>query len=312
MEEVQPQIVVSVLVVSFNCAAALRQCVQALERSSARDTMEILVVDNGSRDESGRIDQEFSDVTVLRLPRNFGLTQARNIGARTAKGQFLFFLDPDIEVAPDTVAALTARLEADPAAAVVCPLLVDRAGRPVSRVGQLPSPADLYRAWARGDWWSRPLPNTETVSPSALEAGEIATGCADPRAMLLRSQFLRGMNYFDAKYGQFGSNLQLFAQIRTAGKRILLLPGVKVVSHEGEGLWKPEDTTARADLCADYAAGMIRYAKYFGWSAWVGLRLKALAGAFLRAVTFRDPGLHFGVFARLLSGAKIDGSQVGF
>lgn len=316
VEEAQAPLLVSVILVSYNCAPALRRSLEALERSSMRAAMEILVVDSGSRDESSRMDEEFPSITVLRLPRNFGLTKARNIGARTAKGELLFFLDPDIEVQADTVAALAARLQGDPACVLACPLLVDSAGRPVSRIGELPSPAELCRAWSRGECFSPVLPGSRPVPPSALEQQEILTSGPDPRAMLVRSQFLKGMNYFDEKYGQFGSTLQLLAQVATAGKKIVLVPAVKALSREGEGLYRAESVAARADLAADCAAGIIRYARYFGWQRALGMRLKILALALVRALaallTLRDPAFHLGVLSRLLAGFKIDGAQTGF
>jgi len=122
--------------------------------------------------------------------------------------------------------------------------------------------------------------------------------------MLVRAQFLRGMNYFDEKYGQFGSNLQLFAQIRTAAKRIVILTAARAISAEGEGLWKPADTRAKAELCADYAAGLIRFARYFGMRAALRMRARILAGALLAAAAAL---IRFGDFG----GAKIDGSQTG-
>jgi len=146
-EELAPGVAVSAIVVSYNSKEALTRSLAALKASSLGEAMEILVVDCGSRDSSGQIDQEVSGVTVLRLPRHFGLTKARNIGARTAQGRFLLFLDPDIEVLPETVALLAARLDADPSVVIACPLLMDRDGRPASHIGDLPSLERLYQAW---------------------------------------------------------------------------------------------------------------------------------------------------------------------
>lgn len=314
-EELAQAVAVSAIVVSYNSKPALSRSLEALRASSIGEGLEILVVDCGSRDSSSQIDEEFSGITVLRLPRHFGLTKARNIGARTAQGRYLLFLDPGIEVLPETVGLLAAKLDADPGAVIACPLLVDPAGRPVSHLGDLPSLGQLYRAWRRGECWSAALPATAPVKPEALGAGELCAGAADPRAMLVRAQFLRGMNYFDEKYGQFGSNLQLFAQIATAAKKIVLLPAARALTGAGEGVWKPQDTEPRADLCADYAAGLIRYARYRGLGPSLRMRGKVLAGALLDTlgalVSFGEVGFRFAVLTRVLRGAKIDGSQTG-
>src|SRR5579884_1671887 len=109
MDDVSPQETktsprVTAVIPSFNNLDALRRCVAALEQSNPREALEIIVVDKGSRDDSAAIDSEFPNVTVLRLPRNFGNTKALNIGMRTAAGELIFFLVPEVEVTPDTVA----------------------------------------------------------------------------------------------------------------------------------------------------------------------------------------------------------------
>src|ERR1035438_2845919 len=82
-EEQPPAPKVTALIYSYNRAAALRRCIAALERSTGRASLEILVVDKGSQDESPNLDSEFPNTTFLRLPRNFGNTKALNIGMHT-------------------------------------------------------------------------------------------------------------------------------------------------------------------------------------------------------------------------------------
>jgi len=82
--------------------------------------MEIIVVDAASQDESPRLDTEFPNVAFQRMPRNFGATKALNIGARTALGEQIFFIAPEVEAERDTVAKLAAQLEANAETAAVC------------------------------------------------------------------------------------------------------------------------------------------------------------------------------------------------
>lgn len=119
---------VSAILAVHNQAAALRRAIQALERSQDRDRLEIIVVDCGSQDESAQIDSEFEGVTMLRLPLHFGATKALNIGTRTAKAELVFYLSPNVEVAPDTVSKLAAQLETESDTVAVCPLLADPEG----------------------------------------------------------------------------------------------------------------------------------------------------------------------------------------
>jgi GT2 family glycosyltransferase len=130
---------VSAILVALNQIEALRRAVAALDLSTDRERLEILVVDLGSQDGSPQLDSEFPSIVTLRLPHNFGATKAMNIGTRTAKADLVFYLSPDVEVAPDTVQKLADKLEEDSEAAAVCPLLVDQEGKPASRVYKLPT-----------------------------------------------------------------------------------------------------------------------------------------------------------------------------
>ncbi len=116
----------------YNRAEALRRAIQALERSRDRERLEILVVDNGSQDESPQLDIDYPEITLMRLPHHFGATKAMNIGVRTAKAKILFFLSPCVEVEPDvTITKLADQLELETDAAARCARsLVDAEGTP--------------------------------------------------------------------------------------------------------------------------------------------------------------------------------------
>ena len=163
MQDTPPPPRISALIVSNNQAAALRRSLAALEKSRNRELMEIILVDNGSTDGSPSLDTDFPNITVLRLPRNFGSTKALNIGIRTAIGEYLLLLEPETEVSPDTVALLAARLDREAEASAVCPLLTSPADEPVSRILPLPT-ADYFHAVCRGS-----APEGRPVDP-ALEA----------------------------------------------------------------------------------------------------------------------------------------------
>ena len=297
---------VSVLIVSHNKAPSLRRCLESVERSTNRENIEIVVVDNGSGDGTSQIGSEFPNLRLLRLPRNFGLTKALNIGIRASSGEFVLFLKPEAEVFPDTVSALAGRLEAEPEAVAVCPLLIDAGGEPATRVYRLPTPNSIYLAW-RLDGFRETVP----VDPAA-ESLAVEYPILD--AFMIRGYFLKGMRYLDERYGQFWADAELCFQIRRASKKILLLPGIRAVDHSDKSRPAPLEPAARALLSADCALGAVAYVgKHYGFAAGLKLRLAAclrcLASAVLALVSLRDPGYHFARLNFLLNGQKIDGSQ---
>jgi len=90
---------ISVIVPAHDAAATLARCLTAL-RASALEHDELIVVDDGSGDDSARIAQEVSH-QVVRLAACRGAGAARNAGARVATGSILLFIDADVVVSPD-------------------------------------------------------------------------------------------------------------------------------------------------------------------------------------------------------------------
>ncbi len=277
-EEEQPQVRVTAIVVSFNNVEQLRVCLTALQASQDREALEIIVVDKGSRDGSATIDAEFPNVTVLRLPRNFGNTKALNISMRTAVADLMFFLAPEVTVKPDTIAQLEQQMAADPDAVAVCPVL------DTNQFYRLPTPAS-------GD-------KLDVVSVDSGEAVVPVEG-ATFDAMLASKYFIRGINFLDEKYGESWSDVDLCFQIRRSGKKVLAAPAITC-------LYTPRPDrfpdSALKVLEADRVAGAARYfGKYYGFMSSLMYKLKATLGALFSG--------RIGLFIALLGSRKVDGTQ---
>ena len=295
---------VSVLLVALNNAAEVRRCLTELEASGSRGSMDISVVDSGSMDECSRMDSEFPAIRMHRLPRNFGVVKALNIAMRTAGGEFFLFLEPSVEVAPNTVSALVAQMDQAPDAIAVCPAMVTPAGETVTRIHPLPVPAELYQACRDGDFsaWSAP----------DVEAESLEVDFVKPPVLLVRAAFMKGMRFLDERYGQHWWDLEICTQIRRASKKILLLPRVRVVVRPTA---TPEySADARGLLAADRSlCAALWVGKHYGaleqWKFGMRMHLAALGRAIVGILTFRDTGFRLAYLSSLVSGQKVDGSQ---
>lgn len=91
----------SVIVPVLNGGEDFRRCLQSIRQGETQPN-ELIVVNDGSRDDSGNIARQFG-AKVIDLPRAHGPAFARNRGASLAEGEILFFVDADVTVQPDTV-----------------------------------------------------------------------------------------------------------------------------------------------------------------------------------------------------------------
>jgi len=250
-----------------------RRCLESIEASDARATLQVIAVDNGSTDGSAGIGDDFPNVQFIRLPKNFGLTKALNLGWRAADAEYVFFLHDDTEVQPTAVSILADALDTHSEAAAVCPLLVDEKGEPAPQLGSLPP---------TGEW--RP------AAPGPPVAVEFPRGAA----LMARVYFIKALRQIDERYGQFGSDADLAAEIRRASRKILLVPSARV-RHWGRSSYSAMEG---ADFLSSRAVFL---GKYQGFGAGIRARIAAVLGPLV--------GLRLGELKYTIAGQKIDGTQ---
>lgn len=100
----------SVIIPVYNVVGTLRRCVDSVMAQDV-DDMEIIIVDDGSTDGSAVICDEYkSPRTIVVHQSNAGLSEARNVGIRLARGEFVTFVDSDDYIEPDSYPTLLMRM----------------------------------------------------------------------------------------------------------------------------------------------------------------------------------------------------------
>jgi N-acetylglucosaminyl-diphospho-decaprenol L-rhamnosyltransferase len=122
---------VTVVVVNWNNPALTEECCASLaaqELPDPSDSIELIVVDNGSTDGSAeRLRRTVPSATVLALPRNLGFGGGANEGIRRSSGEVVVLLNNDARAEPRFLSALTDCLRGGPddVAAVTARILLD-------------------------------------------------------------------------------------------------------------------------------------------------------------------------------------------
>ena len=260
---------VSVIIVSRNRKELLKHSLEALGVPH-----QVIVVDNGSTDGSAGLEEEFPAARFIRLPKNFGLTKALNLGIRSAEGEYLLLMHADACISAAGVEQLADLLEATPEVGAICPKLETG-----NQVSALPTP-------------SHPYPDWHSAGDAEFEDVECATGAA----IMLRHQFIRAMRQIDERYGNYGSDIDLCAQVvLRAAKKVRIACNVKAL-HD---VSRTDDSLLEADRIIGTAVFL---GKYYGF--WAGMKFR-IAKTLQSVFSFR-----WGMAKHLLSNQKLDGTHV--
>jgi len=123
---------VSIVIAVYNGAPTIERALASVFAQTYTD-YEVIVVNDGSTDDTGAVLAHLGDRIRLITQGNRGLSAARNAGVRASTGEYVAFLDDDDEWMPEKLARCVPVLEADRDCALVYTLAlkVDPQGRPM-------------------------------------------------------------------------------------------------------------------------------------------------------------------------------------
>jgi GT2 family glycosyltransferase len=108
---------ISIVIPVHNGGENFRRCLASASAIASPDC-EIIVVADGDSDGSWKLAEE-AGMRVVRIPESGGPARARNLGAREARGDILFFVDADVLMSPETVQLVLAAFQTDPGLAAL-------------------------------------------------------------------------------------------------------------------------------------------------------------------------------------------------
>jgi GT2 family glycosyltransferase len=90
---------VSIIIVNWNSAYYVIECIESIFRETKAITFEIIVIDNASYDDCGeKLSERYPDIVFIQSNTNLGFARANNLASSKAKGKTLLFLNPDTKV----------------------------------------------------------------------------------------------------------------------------------------------------------------------------------------------------------------------
>lgn len=222
-----PKPEVSIIIVNYNTAAEIEKCLISIRKAvNSKQKTEIIVVDNASLDNSGEILKKFKNIKLIQNQKNLGFAAANNIGARVAKGDFLFFLNPDTEVKSDTISNLLEFAKKNPSS-IIGPKLLNPDGSTQGSCYNLPTISG-----AVAEFWFGEKGTYEKFAPKVAKPVKVEAIVG--AAMFCPKSIFEKLEGFDPKYFLYYEDLDFCRKAANLKIPVYYYPAAIVIHDVGK------------------------------------------------------------------------------
>lgn len=221
---------VSMILVNYNGAEVVLDCLRSLLQFLHTIPHEIIVVDNASTDGSPTlISEKFPTVTLLKQRENKGFGAGNNAGAKQAKGEFLFFLNTDTVLTSDVLPPLVTLIKKHPEVGIIGTKLLNVDGSLQLSIASEISIAGEYKTRKQLKQ-SNSSQHREIIEQkfAQIQTVDIVIGAA----LFMRRSLFEVLNGFDETFFMYFEESDLCQRVRDRGWTILYTPEVSI-THLG-------------------------------------------------------------------------------
>ena len=230
---------ITILIVNRNSASYLAACLRSLVETHGETSVELLLVDGNSTDESVAVAKRlWPAVKVTMVPEGLGYVRGNNVGLRQARGRYTMFLNSDTVIYPDALQELIRFLDAHPEVGAASGSILNPDGSYQGVVRRFPS--IMNGIFGRRSWLSRRFPNNRwyrQYMQSRQERGaepfrtEILSACS----LVVRTDLAREIGGMDERFRFYWVDAELCGRIERHGYQIFCVRRARIMHHEGKG-----------------------------------------------------------------------------
>lgn len=238
----------SIVVVSWNVADLLRDCLQSiLDAPGTRlckdgtvhigdHAVEVFVVDNASSDGTpDMVRAAFPQVKLIANCTNLGFAGANNLALGRCQGRYVLLLNPDTRVVGDALSAMLDYVEANPDAGVVGPRLYYADGSLQPSRRRFPTlmtalmESTLLQQWFPRNRWALRYYAAGIPDDVVQDVDWVIGAC-----MLVRAEAIERVGLLDEGFFMYSEEMDWCRRMVEDGWRVVYLPQASVVHHEGQ------------------------------------------------------------------------------
>ncbi|HKX57644.1 MAG TPA: glycosyltransferase, partial [Xanthomonadales bacterium] len=216
------QPLVSIIIPVFNKWAYTAACLRSLASSNNLPALEVILLDDHSRDETAELAQQVNGLRYLRNSKNLGFVGSCNRGLEVARGEYTVLLNNDTQVLDGWLDALLETFEKFPDTGLAGAQLLYPDGSLQEAGGIIFNDGS---GWNYGKHDDADKPEYHCVR----EVDYCSGAC-----IMLRTAVFRELNGFDARYAPaYYEDTDLAFRVREAGLKVRYQPAARIIHFEG-------------------------------------------------------------------------------
>lgn len=250
----------STVILTWNSGRHVGRALTSLAGETEGVPVEVIVIDNGSTDDSVRaVQATMPQARLVRNRTNLGVARARNQGLEVAVGEFVLFLDSDAELMPGSMPAMLGFMEHHPRAGVVGPKLVAPDGSVQFSCRRFPTlPGKVLRQFPpsvrAGAGWLADEEMRDLDRTVAHPVDYVIGAC-----QLIRRSAIDAVGRLDERMFYGPEDVDFCLRVWKAGWEVYYVPSAVVVHHEQRMARRPSMLTLRHGMALAYYFWKHRY-----------------------------------------------------
>ncbi len=265
----------SVIIVNYNTKELTLACIESVLKYSTGINLEIVVVDNASKDGSKKALRkawkEHREIVLVENKKNLGFAKANNQGIESSKGEYVFLLNSDTEVKKDSLKKLLEFSKKTKDAGVVSARLLNPDGSIQESCFNFPTIGN-----AASEYWLGKKGAYSKFAPKGKTPVQIDV-CAFA-AVLLTPEALNTVGGLEEKYFMYYEDFDYCRRTYEFGLKVYYLPKAEIIHYHGSSgkkIAKDKDQWRRLIPSSKLYHGLFRhYLLYFIlWSGQKGQKL---------------------------------------
>lgn len=236
---------ISIIIVSWKVKELLKKCLETVLASTGV-TFEIIVVDNDSKDGTKEmLEKEFSGlVKFIDSGANLGFSKANNLGLKQATGEYVLFLNPDTEIAPNVLSQTLEFMKANPDCGLLGPKMQFKDGSFQSSVRRFPTLLAIVLMLLKLPKLFPHLKSIERYLATDFDYSKLQTVDQIMGAFMLAPKHLIDqLGGFDERFFIWFEEVDLCLQVKRAGKQVIYNPAISIIHHGGKSFAQQKLTT---------------------------------------------------------------------